>query len=157
MTISWLILIRRIKYWRRTGKAKGMTMAEPMRRRRRRWLLVVLICVVMAYSIGNYVYQHLPGIQVTIQNTGSTPLRSVVLYVTGGSYPLGAIAAGGSAEATIRSTGKSHLEIEFADVDGKLKRVNAGGYFSREFRGTIRVSIKDGAIDKIEQKTTISY
>ena len=129
-------------------------MAEPMRRRRRRWLLVVLICGVMAYSIGTYIYQHLPGIQVTILNTGSTHLRSVVLYVTGGSYPLGDIAAGGSAEATIRSAGKSHLEIEFTNVDGERKRLDAGGYFSSEFRGTIRVSIKDGAIDKIEQKTT---
>jgi hypothetical protein len=87
-----------------------------------------------------------PGIHVTIQNTGSAPMRSVVLHVTGRSYSLGDIPAGASATATVKATGESGLEIEFTDPNGKVQRLDAGGYFESGYRGTIHVSIKDGTI-----------
>jgi hypothetical protein len=58
--------------------------------------------------------------------------------------------------AAVRGAGLYPVEIEFTDVDGRSKRENAGGYFSAGMKGTIRVSIKDGAIDEIEHKTTVS-
>jgi hypothetical protein len=82
-------------------------------------------------------------------------VRSVVLHVTGRSYPLGDIAAGSSADATVKSTTKSHLEIEFTDSDGNPRRLNAGGYFDSGWQGTIRVSIKDGAIDENDHQVEI--
>jgi hypothetical protein len=75
-----------------------------------------------------------------------------VLHVTGASYPLGDIAPGSSAEATVICHGQSGLEIEFSNSDGKTQRLNAGGYFESGYRGTIRVSIKDGAIERNEQQ-----
>lgn len=90
-----------------------------------------------------------------LHNAGSTDLSSVVLHVTGRSYPLGDLAPRASAHATVSPTSESHLEIEFADADGKPKRLNAGGYFEPGYRGTIRVSIKDGAIDENEQHVNV--
>ncbi|MFO0448833.1 MAG: hypothetical protein ACK52I_09255 [Pseudomonadota bacterium] len=107
------------------------------------FLVVLALIVVLAL-------QFRPGIQVTIQNTGSTPMKSVVLHVTGASYDLGEIAPGAEATARVRPTSESHLEIEFTIADGKTQRVNAGGYFESGYRGTIRVEIKDGVIDKFE-------
>ena len=78
-------------------------------------------------------------------------MRSVVLHVTGVSYQLGDIPPGASATARVRPTSESGLEIEFTDSDGKVQRLNAGGYFESDYRGTIRVSIKDGAIETNEQ------
>ena len=57
-------------------------------------------------------------------------LAPVVLYVTGAEYSLGDIAPVLSANATVASGPKSHLEIGFIDVGGDTKRLNAGGYFS---------------------------
>ena len=97
------------------------------------------------------------GIHVTIQNTGSQPLRSVVLYVTGASYELGDIAPGAAAHTMVHPTGESHLEIEFTDADGQTNRLDAGGYFEPGYRGMIRVSIKDGVIQENEQDIRLRW
>jgi hypothetical protein len=91
------------------------------------------------------------GVRVTVENTGRQPLRAVRLHVTGASYNLGDIAVGGTAGTVVRATSESHLEIEFTDTSGRKNRLNAGGYFEPGYRGTIQVSIKEGAIDKNEQ------
>ncbi len=140
------------------------TPTTPTNKRRRLWLLAMPFCAILVLGIW-LLYQEVgpgirevgPGIRVTIQNTGSTPLRSVVLYVTVGEYSLGDIAPGASAHATVSSGPKSHLEIGFIDVGGDTKRLNAGGYFSGSCRGTIRVAIKDGAIVENDHQINISY
>jgi hypothetical protein len=53
--------------------------------------------------------------------------------------------------ARVNPTSESDLEIEFTDSDAKARRLHAGGYFESGYRGTIRVSIKDGVIEKNEQ------
>jgi hypothetical protein len=115
-----------------------------------RWWLVA-IPVLLLVLVGVLLFQFRPGIQVTIQNTGATAMRSVVLHVTGVSYEIGDIPPGASAVARVNPTGESGLEIEFTDSEGKVQRLNAGGYFESGYRGTIRVSIKDGTIEKNEQ------
>lgn len=92
-----------------------------------------------------------------IQNTGSQPLRSVVLHVTGASYSLGDIPPGGTAHATVHATGESHLEIEFSDPDEQTQRLDAGGYFEAGYHGTVEISIKDGVIEKNEQQIRLPW
>jgi hypothetical protein len=93
----------------------------------------------------------------TIQNTGSQPLRSVVLSVTGASYNLGDIPPGATAHVTVHPTGESHLEIQFTDSDGQAHRLNAGGYFESGYRGTINISIKDDVIQENQQKISLRW
>ena len=114
--------------------------------KRRRWLLLIPVALV-----GLLAFQFRSGIQATVENTGTSPLKSVVLHVTGASYDLGDIAPGESATARVNPTGESELEVDFKDTDGQTQRLNAGGYFESGYRGTIRVEIKDGVIDKNEQ------
>ena len=123
--------------------------------RRRYWRLAgVLICLLFAAMavLAYYLLFYKPGIQVTVQNTGSQPLRSVVLFVTGNSYNLGDILPGATADATVKCTGDSHLEIEFLDDEGQTKRLDAGGFFQPGYRGKIRLTIKDGVIQENEQE-----
>jgi hypothetical protein len=51
----------------------------------RKWLIVgsslFLLAAVLSWKLRS-------GVEVTIQNTGSTPVHSVILQVTGASYPL---------------------------------------------------------------------
>lgn len=116
--------------------------------KQRSWLLVIpvifLLIVVVAFQLRT-------GIRVTVENTGTFPLKSVVLHVTGASYKLGDIAFGKSATARVNPTSESELVVEFKDTAGQTQRLNAGGYFESGYRGSIRLEIKDGQIDKNQQ------
>lgn len=122
---------------------------------RRGWLLLIPAILVVLALIVVLALQFRSGIQVTVENTGSTPLKLVILHVTGASYDLGDIAPGDSATARVSPTGDSELEVEFKDTDGHTQRINAGGYFESGYRGSIRVEIKDGLIDKFEDNTKL--
>ena len=121
------------------------------------WLAGIPICVLLVVLVVLVLFLFRSGIHVSIQNTGSQPLRSVVLFVTGTSYNLGDIPPGATAHATVHPTGESHLEIEFTDADGQAKRLDAGGYFEPGYRGTIDISIKDGVIQKNEQQIRLRW
>jgi hypothetical protein len=127
-----------------------------VRTRRRWWLIGALMTFALLVVVGLLMAQRLrAGVLVTIHNIGATPLRSVVLQITGASYPLGDIAPGSYRETTVVSHGESNLEIEFTNIDGKAQRLDAGGYFESGYRGTIRVSINDGTIEANEQQFTL--
>jgi hypothetical protein len=124
------------------------------RNRKRQWRLAgMLICLLLAVMLflAYFLLFYHPGIHVSVQNTGNQPIRSVVLYVTGNSYSLGDIPPGADANATVKCTGDSHLEIEFVDGDGQTKKLDAGGFFQPGYRGAIRVSIHDGVLEGNEQ------
>lgn len=86
------------------------------------------------------------AVEVTVNNFGNGPLRSLVLHVTGAEVPLGDLAPGTAITARVIPTGESHLEIEFLASDGQPRRLDAGGYFEPGYRGTIEVSIRDEQI-----------
>ena len=108
--------------------------------------------VVLLILIGCVLLQFRSGIHVTVENSGSTPIRSVVLHVTGNSYSLSDLLPGASSQATVHATSESHLEIEIVDADGKPQRLTADCYFEPSYRGKIHVSIKDGAIDRYDEQ-----
>ena len=118
--------------------------------KRRWWLRSIAVGIVMFVLISVVAIQFRSGIRVTVENTGSMPLKSVVLQVTGASYRFGDIAPGTSATARVNPTGESHLEIEFTDAAGMVQLLDGGGYFESGYRGTIRLSIADGVIEKNE-------
>ena len=120
-------------------------------KQRRLWLLSIPAVLVIAALSGLLVFQIQSGVRVTIQNTGSSALKSVVLHVTGASYKLRDIAVGESVTMRVDPISESHLEVEFTHIDGQVQRLNAGGYFESGYRGTIRVEIKDSQIDKFDE------
>jgi hypothetical protein len=120
--------------------------------RRRRWRLAFAAAISLLALIGYARLRFRPGIEVLVQNTGGTPIRSVVLHVTGNSYPLGDLTSDASGEAVVNSTNESSLTIEFTDSDGKKQQLDADLYFEPGYRGTIRVSMRDGVIERIEQQ-----
>ena len=124
-----------------------------MNKNKRRWWLLAIPVVLLLIAV--VAFQLRTGIRVTVENTGTTPLKSVVLHVTGASYDLGDIAPGESATARVNPTGESELEVELKDTDDQTQRLNAGGYFESGYRGSIRVQIKDGQIDKFEDNTKL--
>ena len=131
--------------------ATARTLRAMTNKRRQFWFIGFLACIALLLVAGLVVTFFRSGIHVTIRNTGSQPLRSVVLHVTGASYNLGEIPPEATAQTTVNATGDSHLEIELVD-DDQTKRLDAGGFFQPRYRGTIDISIKDGLIEKNEQQ-----
>lgn len=121
-----------------------------IRLRQRRWRMLVIPALLLLITSSMVLSQG--GITVIVENADDRDIHAVVVQVTGNSYPLGDIAPGSSKTAIVNSTGESNLGIEFADADGRLRRLKAESYFEPRYRGSIRVSIKDGAIDRIEKK-----
>jgi len=117
------------------------------------WKVAIPAFLVMVL-IGVGFLQFPDGISVTIQNTGQKTIESVVLHVTGNSYSLEDLQPGASTTTKVVPTGESHLEIEFVDSNGP-RQVNAGGYFEAGSRGTIRITIQDGIIDRNDHQISI--
>lgn len=124
-----------------------------MSKNNRRWWLLALSVVFLLIAIA--AFQLRSGIQVTVENSGTSPLNSVVLHVTGSSYDLGDIVPGESATARVSPTGESELEVEFKDIDGQIQNLNVGGYFESGYRGSIKIEIKDGQIEKFDDNTKL--
>jgi len=124
-------------------------------RRRRRWRLLALPIVVLLVTmiiVLNSRSKSGSGVSVTVQNISQSPMHSVVIHVTGGTYPLGDLAPGASARATVKPTGQTHLDIDYSDAAGKKHELRASGPFDDRFQGTIGVSIKDGVIQQIDRR-----
>lgn len=119
----------------------------------RTWFFALLAVLLLLALIGLVMLAQGHGeLRVTVGNAGTSPLRSVVIHVTGASYPLGDIVPGSSVETTVNPRGESHLEITFSDSSGNTKRLNAGGYFESGYHGKIYITLKDGIIEKNEQQ-----
>jgi hypothetical protein len=119
--------------------------------KRRRWLVGAAIGLLLGGLAAAVLFRSQAGVRVIVQSSGSQALRGVVLHVTGASYVLGDIPPVSSCEVTVHPTGESHLEISCTDAAGQTQQLDAGGYFEPGYRGTIRVSIKDGVLEGNEQ------
>jgi hypothetical protein len=118
-------------------------------------LLGIAVGVLVMIVIAVVAIQLRPGITVTVKNTGTTPLKAVVLHVTGASHNLGDIAPGAFATASLRPSGESDLQVEFVDGGGPPQRLRANCYIESGYRGAIQVEIKDGQIDKLESHVKV--
>jgi hypothetical protein len=122
---------------------------------RKRWPRRAVPVGVLLLFVGLILFQFRSGIRVTVHNTGATSIRSAVLHVIGRSYPVGDIARGNFVEATVNPKSESHLEIEFIDAEGKQQRSSVNCYFEPGYRGEIEVAIKDGRIEKSQERINV--
>ena len=88
------------------------------------------------------------GAQVSLENVGTLPLRSVVVRVTGNSYSLGDVAVGEIRTVKTYPTGESHVVIELVDDDGSKKELPIDCYFESGYRSTIDVKLTASSVLK---------
>lgn len=123
------------------------------RQKKHGWAFILIFAVIVLFVVYLYSRFH-SGIKVSVANTGTT-MRSVVLHVTGRSYPVGDVLPGKAIVETVQPTGESHLEIEFADTQGQMQRVIVDTYFEPGYGGTISVVIQDGNVVSREVHVTM--
>ena len=90
------------------------------------------------------------GAKVVVENVGTAPLHSIVVRVTGNSYPLGELPARESREVKTYPTGESHIIIEHIDQGGSKKELPVDCYFEPGYRTTIRVKVTSDKAAKAE-------
>jgi len=117
------------------------------------WALLLLFAAIVAFVVFLLLGLH-SGVKVSVANTGTT-MRSVVLHVTGRSYPVGDLLPGKTIVQTVKPTGESHLEIEFAGAEGQIQRVNVDTYFEPGYGGTLSVVINDGKVVSSEDHVKV--
>lgn len=107
---------------------------------------LVLACAVFGWWMVR------PRLVMSVQNSDTEPMNSVVLHVTGASYSIGDIDAGETISTEVYPTGDSHLEVEFSTEDEPRNRVAVDSYFGPGWDGTLRVSIREGQIESTRQQ-----
>jgi hypothetical protein len=84
--------------------------------------LNIQLCILLACMSAGILACHASGIDVTIQNNSSTPLRNVELDYPSGAFGAGTIAAGGAYWYHIKPTEDGVVAISFDQQNGKTFR-----------------------------------
>jgi ABC-type Fe3+-hydroxamate transport system substrate-binding protein len=89
--------------------------------------------------------------KVRIENVSDETLKSVVVYVTGRSYDLGAIEPHKILSVDVCATGESHVEIEHSDSDGNKQRLNVDCYLEKGSGGSVDVKVTPSSVSSVKQ------
>ena len=91
------------------------------------------------------------GVTVVIRNVGDDSMKSVIVHVTGNSYPIGDIDAGATKTVKVVTTGESDIVIEHGN-QGKLV---VGAYFESSYRGKISIVVTSDHVVNVKNETRI--
>lgn len=121
------------------------------------WPVLLLMAIILLDTIGMVLpdvrsWWKGPAIHVSVRNWSDQPLMSVVVRATGVSCSLGDIEQGSFCFSVIRLTAKSHLEVQYANAEGRVISIDAGGPFEPGSSGHVIVTAKPGGIIEKEQR-----
>lgn len=102
---------------------------------------LVVICVVLINR----------GVTVVVHNVGNEPLHSVIVHVTGNSYPIGDIAAGSSSSVMVHATSESRVELEH----GAHERLVVDCYFENGYKGTITAEVTSFKVVNVKDRVRV--
>lgn len=113
-------------------------------------VLLALIGIPCAAAVVWLQIRGIRGVDVTVRNGGPSPLKNVVVQVTGNDHSIGDLAVGESRTVRVEPKGESHVELTFVDQRGQEQRLIVGGYFERGYQGTIEVELEHDVIKRNE-------
>jgi len=91
------------------------------------------------------------GVTVVIRNVGDDSMKSVIVHVTGNSYPIGDIDAGATKTVKVVTTGESDIVIEH----GNQEKLVVGAYFESSYRGKISIDVTSDHVVNVKNETRI--
>ena len=95
------------------------------------------------------------GVTAIVKNTGTTPLSSAIVAVTGKTYGIGDIPPNRSASVVVRPQGDSRMTIEYRDAAGTQYSLPVDCYLESGFRGSITVDVSGNKIAKVDHHTRV--
>lgn len=84
------------------------------------------------------------SIELRLENVGSAPLESLVIYRTGRPYRVGNLSPGTSMRMMVGADGESHIEVEHGRVERRRSRV--GTYFESGYGGSITMRLAPDSV-----------
>ncbi|WP_020654294.1 hypothetical protein [Massilia niastensis] len=112
----------------------------------------VLLAVTAALSLGvGAMYVAEDGVTFVARNVGTEPMRSVVVHVTGRSYPIGDLAPGASKSVRVSPTSESNIELS----QSGHARLTVGGYFEKGYRGTISADVTTESVVMVRDEVML--
>jgi hypothetical protein len=118
-----------------------------------RTLIALTTCI--AILVTAFVWL-VPGVKVTVRNSGVATLQDLQVHVTGQSYALGDLASGAVKQCTVHSNGESHVEISYRLEDGTKIRHTVDCYLESGSRGTIHAEFQDGELLNVSQNINMA-
>jgi hypothetical protein len=115
--------------------------------------LLIVACAALAVGMGRYIWLRVnPGVSITLQNVGMASLDNVVVHLVDRAYPCGNIAPDGAVTVSVRSRSATGVEVEFADISGVRKRLNARGYLEPAiaYRGEMLIRLNSERIVEVQ-------
>ncbi len=106
---------------------------------------VVLIGLIIVFAAAWVIKSK---VTVVIHNVGDETLQSVVVHVTGNSYPIGDIAAGATKTVKVVPKGESHIEIE----QHGHERLIVGTYFEQGYSGKITIDVTQNQVINVKNE-----
>jgi hypothetical protein len=111
-----------------------------------------LLVVAAALSLGfAAMYAIEDGVTFVAHNVGTEPMRSVVVHVTGKSYPIGDLAPGASKSVRVNPTSESHIELS----QSGHARLTVGGYFEKGYQGTITADVTTESVVVVRDEVAL--
>jgi hypothetical protein len=92
------------------------------------------------------------GVKTIVTNSGSGPMRDVRLVVTGGTFPLGDLAANQTRAVRVKPTGESHIVLTYVDPSGLSQRLSVGCYFEPRYSGEIALDVADNKVIRVDDR-----
>ena len=115
-------------------------------------LIALVLGGVLVYALSTH------GVQVVVRNRGSSMLRDVHVNVTGRSHELGDVGPEQSRSVRVEPTGKSQIELTFADGDGVSKPLVINCYFGpSHYTGRITIDVAGNQVLHVDNQITTSW
>ena len=96
------------------------------------------------------------GVSVEVTNAGTSPVKELIVHVTGNTHRIGDLEPGESKEVRVAPSSESHVELEWKNVNGRVFYETVDCYFEASgYNGCVSVTITDSGIGATEVKIDI--
>jgi hypothetical protein len=121
-----------------------------MTRYRFRIILAFVVLLVFAGVLGYQFF--VPGVAITLRNTGREVMGAVTIQAAGQVYKLGDLAPGKTVTQRVIPTSEAPVEVAFTGNLGSMVRLLAAGKLTAGSRGQIDIEIKDGKVAAVKNE-----
>jgi hypothetical protein len=110
----------------------------------RRWIVLAgLILFLLALALAIGLERSRKGVEVVLTNQGSSPVRNVRVWFSGGSDIVSEVRAGAQERMRVRPRSESGLRLEFVDSQGGQHSEPINVYIEPGYGGRVTIEIDD--------------
>jgi hypothetical protein len=110
-------------------------------RHRLPWVIVAVVFFVILFGSGFF----RPGVEATVTNKGTSPMKAVDIAVAGDRITIGDLLPGATRSVHVHPTSDSSILVIYQD-NGDPRTVTVDCYMDSSSSGSIYIDIQDGVV-----------